>query len=346
MSILSNISRRKSVNSQNPTDSQEAQNKPAQQTSLLDILGPDDPLVREMQQLLDETKRLNSEIKGTPLEETPLPQPLQEPVSEDNRHLPLEEIPQPETSQSPTTGEQNRHSSEVHSEAAGQSEVSEPLDSEDLNELARLREENSQLKSRLEEVEQILAATTNQTEEMWTEQLKEYESLLEEKSEVIRHLHQEIQQLREGGEKEGQAAKPVGNDQTAMHQELLALKEQLETDRRHLEEDRRMLEEDEAALMEQARQNELALSKDRVELARQKSELQRLYQDFQREIEKITRDGNLRERLIQVKQQRDVNGQSRPAPRAAVPTQAALNNPANDSEPRPGSSGLLKRIFG
>src|SRR4029077_20089240 len=100
---------------------------------------------------------------------------------------------------------------------------------EEPDELARLRTENSQLRARVEELEQALQAAAP-NEELWVERQKEYETLLEEKSEVIRTLHLKAQEQGEGGGARTGAA--TADDGAAQ-----GLKKQLEEQRRQLEED-------------------------------------------------------------------------------------------------------------
>src|SRR5437867_3272521 len=64
----------------------------------------------------------------------------------------------------------------------------------ELDGLALLRRENAELRARVEELEQALQASAP-AEDGWAERQKEYESLVEEKSEVIRSLHLKLQQL-------------------------------------------------------------------------------------------------------------------------------------------------------
>jgi hypothetical protein len=295
----------------------QAHARPGKPASVLELLGPDDPLHDEVENLLAN----NHQTKPT----------------------------SPRAAGHPVTGNGTA--------------PAEPLPLSESEELAVLRAENTQLRTRLEELEQILEATTNQTEQLWAEQQKEYEMLLEEKSEVIRNLHQQLHELKEkptsdaGGEG---AAAPLGNDNSlAMRNELLELKEQLERERRQLE-------EDEQSFMDHMRQMELALSRERVEMARQRGELQRLYHDFQHEIEQAQKDGGLRERLmtLQRRSQQEAtplgqspqrpqpapgpgaaNGQSPPA-RRALPTQAVLPGANGEGKPGRPSSGFIRRLFG
>src|ERR1700677_2282359 len=63
-------------------------------------------------------------------------------------------------------------------------------------EVALLRADNAELRSQLEQNEQLMHAAVA-SEEVWLERQKEYEVLLEEKSDVIRNLHQKIHDLQE-----------------------------------------------------------------------------------------------------------------------------------------------------
>ncbi len=277
-------------------------------SSVLDLLGADDPLRQEMEALLSTSAHADAAKNGVAANQD-----------------------QPEAAIATATALDPDAAS-----AAG--------------ELERLREENLRLQARVEELEQLLEATSDQTEQVWSEQQKEYEALLEEKSEVIRSLHQQLLQARNensASENEPESEpKPehASEDSQALGHELLALKEQLDAERRQLD-------EDEEALMEQARQMELAMSRERVELARQRNELQQMYRQLQHEIEQASRDGALRERLagLQRRQQEIApNGAAatngRPGPRQALPTQQAIRHPSADQPEK--QTGIFRRFFG
>jgi chromosome segregation ATPase len=268
--------------------------------SVLDLLSPDDPLRREMEQLMAENKQLVSEMKTPPAAGRP-----EAPA----RH----ERPAP------------RH------EAAG----------DHGGDAAQLREENDRLRVRIEELEHMLDATGDQTEQVWSEQQKEYEAILEEKSEVIRKLHQYIAKLKERAAETTPAGPEWGENPNDLRKELMQMKKEVE-------EARRQLEEDEAAMMEQARQMEMSLAKERVELARQRNEVQQMHRQLQHEIEQASRDGVLRERLAGLQRRNQEVAAGVPpagadAPRRALPTQASLGG----GQPRPQeNSGFLKKLFG
>jgi DNA repair exonuclease SbcCD ATPase subunit len=187
----------------------------------------------------------------------------------------------------------------------------------DRGELTSLRNENAGLRERIEELEKTLASQA--TEDIWAERQREYEALLEEKSEVIRTLHLKIQELQEGTRRAANAPIP-------REEELVQLKEELE-------EQRRQLSEDEESLMAQMRQMEMAMSKDRAELARQRQEVQRLQAELNRDVEQASRDNGLQERLNTLRR--------RPDPAKKEPAVET----AGEGESKQGS-GLLRRLFG
>ncbi len=279
-------------------------------SSVLDLLGPDDPLHQEMQQLLAR----QSEASSGAARQQPRP------------------THQGQTNANSGNGALGAQGNRAPGEATGAT--------------ANLQAENNQLRTRVEELEQILEATTSQTESVWIEQQREYEALLEEKSEMIRALHQELKELREDG---GSSGGNASSNPLQTRQELMAIKEQLE-------EERRQLQEDEEALMEQARQMEMAMSRERVELARQRNEIQQMYRDLQREIEQASRDGDLKDRLQELRRRRqDANGPAptpaptpranAPAPRQTAQTQMAIDLDAEEQANK-NNSGVFRRLFG
>src|SRR5262249_34205179 len=103
--------------------------------------------------------------------------------------------------------------------------------------LEQLRTENEELRSLLLEMEQALQSTSHQDSTDWEVRVQEYESLLEEKNDLIRDLHHRLQEL------EGQQDAPTARGMTAAprEEELLALSEELERERRQLKEDEEAL---------------------------------------------------------------------------------------------------------
>ena len=194
--------------------------------------------------------------------------------------------------------------------------------------LAMLRMENAELKARIQELE--AQSSSGQTEDVWLERQREYEMLLEEKSEVIRNLHQKIQELQENPGSRESAPVSVGIGQA---EEILRLK-------RELEEQRRQLQLDEEDMMSQLRQMEMLMAKERAEMARQRQEMNRLQTELAREIEMASRDEGLRSRLHHLRR----------APDNTKPIQAPASKPeptpqAEPQLPERKQSGIFGRIF-
>ncbi|MCI0458272.1 MAG: hypothetical protein L0Z62_15010 [Gemmataceae bacterium] len=203
------------------------------------------------------------------------------------------------------------------------------------DELTRLRAENADLRRRVGELEQHWRPVSGAE---WEEQQKEFEALLEEKSEVIRDLHHKIAELREAVTASrpapAAASEPIDPN---VEQDILRL-------RRELEEQRIQLKQDEEALEQQMKQMELVMARERAELARQRVELQRLHNDLRHEMEQAARDTGLRERLMPLqRRQQDVTG------RRAVATMTDISIPEDEpslTEPKRQNSGVLRKLFG
>ncbi|MBX9679177.1 MAG: hypothetical protein K2X38_10475 [Gemmataceae bacterium] len=230
---------------------------------------------------------------------------------------------------------------ELLKEYGSQPEIQLPSVHDD--EVSILRQENARLRRRTEELESQLAQLAQQrrqpvnADEAWEERQREYEALLDEKSEAIRTLHLQLQEVRQ--------AESIDPD------ELHRMRDQLEADRLRLQ-------EDEQSLMEQARNLEMSMARDRADLARQRSELQRLQQEWAREMEIAMRDDGLRERLAHMQRRHDSNA-ARPGTMPSIPGAARPGTMSNLQ--RPGTSpvvgdkaqengqdkpGFLRRMFG
>lgn len=218
--------------------------------------------------------------------------------------------------------------SAVNDELLGKRGSDPDVHVESAAEEASLRMENAQLRQRLAEGESLLEELAA-SEAGWTEQKKEYEALLEEKSEVIRALHLKVQELQEGASS-GAAAKAAENA------EVLKLKKELA-------EQRRQVQEDEEALMQQMRQMEMAMSRDRAELARQRNELARMQSELNHEIEMASRDPGLRDRLLSL-QRRQQDALTRKGGAAPAGGLTPAKDPEPDNAAKP--SGFFRRLFG
>ncbi|MBV9463897.1 MAG: hypothetical protein JO317_06675 [Verrucomicrobiae bacterium] len=207
-------------------------------------------------------------------------------------------------------------------------ETSRPTENPMAAELLKLQLENAELKARIEELE---SAPAVRGDDGWLERQHEYEMLLEEKSEVIRSLHQKVQELQEN-------AGPRDNGSTGANmgqaEEILRLK-------REMDEQRRQLDQDEADMMEQLRKMEMTMAKERAEMSRQRQEISRLQADLAHEIEQTSRDPALKERLQNL---RRTPGGSKP--NLQLPP---IPKPEPVAEPRAhgkDSSSFFRRIFG
>jgi chromosome segregation ATPase len=205
---------------------------------------------------------------------------------------------------------------------------------ESTGDVSKLRAENADLRRRLEEVEQLVVSlgevSESSTPAPWEDRQREYESLLEEKSEVIRALHQKIQELQELQE-EGDAthhARDARNNADMDEVEQLKAK---------LEDERQRLRDDEEALMVQMRDMEMAMARDRAELSRQRAELQRIHGDIMREVEQASRDTGLRDRLLALTR--------RPQDQRGPKTMTDISLP-EQVEQKKQNSGLFRRLFG
>lgn len=208
----------------------------------------------------------------------------------------------------------------------------------DADELARHKKECDQLRKRIAELE---ARQIADTPEAFSQQQREFEQIIEEKTETIRALHMRNQELEEclRGGPEG----PSREQLESRHEELAQLEERIRRD--------------EESLNGQAREMEMAMAKERADLARQRGDLLRLRADVEREVELASRDSGLRDRLLSLQRRPDGRPRSTnslPAGNPATPTpsapgrrpttMAALDLDAEIEEAP--KSGLLRRLFG
>jgi DNA repair exonuclease SbcCD ATPase subunit len=224
---------------------------------------------------------------------------------------------------------------------AASAPVGDPL------ELEGLRAENTELRSIIAELRQLVDEAATKGEETWAERQKEYETLLDEKTETLRVQAEKIQELE---------SRPPPGPATPKEEELLAMSEELERERctlqqerRQVEEDRNQLAEDEQTMTQQMREMEVQMAKERADMARQKTELQRIHDEIRHELEKIERNGQLNQRLGQLRQRyQEVSARSGSDSSAAVqglpPASAESEGPKTDPKKR--DSGLLRRFFG
>lgn len=214
-----------------------------------------------------------------------------------------------------------------------------------LAELEHVRTENDQLRQLCVDLEQALQEAASQKPDPAVEErVREYEALLEEKTETIRQLHHQLQEAQAAlDEAEGAAARRQGP--VPREDELLALSEDLERERRQLQ-------EDEQSLMEQMRQMEISMARERAEMARQRNDLQRLYGEIRHELERLERNGALQSKMDELKlklqdaatRRGAAPGNSKGASSAGIPTEQPGQQPANQ---QPSSrASFMGRLFG
>jgi hypothetical protein len=215
--------------------------------------------------------------------------------------------------------------------------------------LSDLQAENGRLRSIIAELRQGQTGAGTKAEEDFSVRQKEYEALLDEKSELIRTLHLKIQELE---------ARPVVPP-TPKEEELIAMSEDLERERcqfqqsqRELEDLRKELEEDERIMAKQMREMEIQMARERADYARRRTELQRILDDIRREMENAERNGMLNQRLGQLRQRfLDVGtAPLGPAPEGSSPdfgqvSSKASPQPAAVDSLKKKDSGLLGRFF-
>jgi hypothetical protein len=223
----------------------------------------------------------------------------------------------------------------------------------------KLLAENQELRNIIAELKQCLEETTakSKADGSWEDREREYEALLDEKTEMIRELHVRVQelekQLAEGGGGGGGETRSAGGGGAADQEELLALSDelerercQIEQERQQVEADRRQLREDEDAMMRQMREMELQMAKERAELARQRNELQRLHSEIRHELELAQRDAAVNERLrLLQRRHNDVasgGGESDEPPSKKSGQTPAKPPPKKES----GSKSIMQRFFG
>ena len=215
--------------------------------------------------------------------------------------------------------------SDCHTDAGAAADAGQSLQ----DELGSSRSENAALRARVLRLEEVLNEHDQQANASWAEREKEYESLLEEKSEVIRSLHLKMQ--------EGQSGTAA---EVPREEELLALSDELERERAQLK-------EDEETLMKQMREMEVQMSHDRADIARQRTELQRLQNEIQHELEMAARDQTLRDRLAPLqRKQQDLANRRGTAPATGLTDEDTPAVARRAATPPGKKGGLLRRIFG
>lgn len=169
--------------------------------------------------------------------------------------------------------------------------------------LAQLQAENEELRSIIAELRQQLDDAAGQGSESFEDREREYEAMLEGKSEEIRALYVQIKELEEiaGSSRGGGSGHNPSEEMMGMQEDLVNERMQMDEERQRLEEEFRQLREDEDDLMRRMREMELQMAKGRADLTRQHNELHQLHNEIRRELESAQQGGvvNDRVRLLQ-----------------------------------------------
>jgi hypothetical protein len=220
-----------------------------------------------------------------------------------------------------------------------QSQASKPAEGEKTDgdnapDATTLLAENTKLKTSVDEARRRVSQLELEIEK-FRKREEEHERILEEKSEVVRKLEQEL-----SGFKSKQTS-------GVTEEELLALHAELERERKNLEEDRGTMEQ-------QFRQLEMNMSRERAEIARERNELQRTKTELKHKLDAIEK-GSGQQDLSPLRRLRDeVGGNPTAAPPVARPLPPtlpalqnlpALNRKAPETEDAK-RSGILSRFLG
>jgi hypothetical protein len=176
-----------------------------------------------------------------------------------------------------------------------------PVDDSPLAEIQRLRGENKELRTLLDEMKHLLQEASD-GEQQYTIKEKEYLAALESKDGQIEELSAQLGAIEDQIAK-GDLAPPPPTPKTRseleeMADELEKESAKLNQDRKRIDDDRRQLREDEEALEKQMRDMEVAMARERAILARQETELKRLSAEIQHELDLLQRgDATLREQM-------------------------------------------------
>jgi hypothetical protein len=119
---------------------------------------------------------------------------------------------------------------------------------------------------------------------------------MEEKEAALQELQQQVQP---------RDPETSGFDLAAYETELNRYRQQLETDRAKLNSEIEQLRQRNQELDEATREMEMELSRERAELARERTRLDRMREEVKGELERVQRDGTMRQNLAPVHKLRD-----------------------------------------
>jgi chromosome segregation ATPase len=199
--------------------------------------------------------------------------------------------------------------------------LSQPGDSD----AGALQAENEDLRRRLSLLESALAepAPSKETDELRA-QTELLQRLLEEKDAVIEELHNKPNDVQK------EATPEIDVD--SFEAELLRDRRELEAERQNLNAEIQQLRVRNEELDEATREMEMELSRERAELARERQRLERLRDEVKVDLEKLQRDGGMRDSLAGVQRLRDE--QRKPGTRLSSHDEPALNDRGRAFRPR------------
>lgn len=177
-----------------------------------------------------------------------------------------------------------------------------------------LRAENEQLREIAAELKAQFAEISKPAATSWEDREREYEALLDEKSEMIRTLHVRIQELEAAsGSRAAAKGSPADDDPEllATIEELSREQAEMDKERALLDEDRRQLRQDEEDMESRMQEMELQVAKSRSDLVRQRHEVHELYGMVRVELEKGQQSGVMSDRLKSLLQRHQTLGNSK-----------------------------------
>ena len=184
----------------------------------------------------------------------------------------------------------------------GESGGRAPIDDSPLAEIQRLRGENRELRTLLDEMKHLLQEASD-SEQQFTTKEKSVRAALEQKDSQIEELSAQLGAIEEQIAKgELAAPPPVAKTRSELEDwgdELEKESAKHNQERKRLDLERQQLREDEESLEKQMRQMEVSMARERAVLARQETELKRLSAEIQHELDLLQRgDATLREQMV------------------------------------------------
>jgi peptidoglycan hydrolase CwlO-like protein len=168
--------------------------------------------------------------------------------------------------------------------------------------MTHLQAENEELRAMIAELRQQASESANPSQGSWEEREREYETILEEKSEEIRLLYMQIQERERKAEEEAppRSSRSAGSGDSELNnlaEELTADKSRLEEEREQLRAEREQLRQDEEDMERRMQEMELQTAKSRADLVKQRNELHRLYNEVRAELEQAKQNGAVSDRV-------------------------------------------------